>query len=113
VDAGSDQLGLPRDAEPPVRGPGRDQRGAPAVAVARGRRGEDLIAVTVELLHAECGEQLDAVSLRLSLHGFGELRPTDAVREPRMVVDPLGHARLPAQRAPLDHEGVSIPSRAA
>jgi hypothetical protein len=97
---------LAQHAEPPVRGPGGDQRGTSAVAVARRGRREDLIALVAELLHAHSREQLDAVPACLGLHARRELRPADSVREPRVVVDPLRHTRLPSERAPLDDERV-------
>jgi hypothetical protein len=53
---------LAQHAEPPARGPGRDQRGPAAVAVARGGRGEDLFALAAELLHAHRRQQLRSMT---------------------------------------------------
>ncbi len=50
------------------------------------------------------GDEFDLVALGLRDESLGQVGPVDPFRKPRVVLDPLGRARLSAERALLDDD---------
>ena len=63
-----------------------------------------VLAVVRDRFDADGREHFDAVAARLLDELLGKLRASDAFGEAGIVVDPLRHAGLPAQRATVDHD---------
>jgi len=53
-------------------------------------------------------QELHPVALGLLHEPVGQLGSADPVREPRVVVQPLGDARLPAEPLRVDHERLEV-----
>src|SRR6185437_15002859 len=113
MDAGADQVVLAGNTETPVRGSGGDERGVRLDLLAACKAQADvprLGAIRLDLLDAHGAEQLDLVAARLGDETLGEIAAA-AVWESRVVVDPLGDARLAAEPAALDHNRVDALAR--
>ena len=64
-----------------------------------------------DVLDAHRAEEFHLVAAGLRDEALGEVSAADALRESRVVVDALGDARLAAQPAALDHDGVDALAR--
>ena len=106
-----------RDLEPTPVDPGGDDHGPrvdPAAVLeddgvesAAGPRISDL-----DLHHRSRDDQLGPEALGLPAGAIGQLLPTQAGREPEVVLDPRGRSRLSSARHPLDQQRVQPFARA-
>ena len=111
VDAGADQVVLALGAGPAVRRARRDQRGARVVVVAGRGLDVDLLAVVRTAVTETACSISTPYRLRLLHDPVGELGAADAVGEPGVVVEPLGHARLTAEALAVDHQRLEVLAR--
>ena len=114
MDAGADEVVLAGNAEAPIRRSGGDQHRVRLDLLAACQAEAEvtrLRALGGDVLDAHRAEKFDLVATGLGDEALGEVRSADALREPRVVVDALGDARLAAEPAALDHHGVDAFSR--
>ncbi len=107
---GADQVLLTRDAETPVRRPGRDQHRMALDLLPAGQSQADVAGLSTlggDLIDAHGAEQFDLVTTRLCDESLGEVRTANAFGEAGIVVDALGDAGLAAEPAAFDHHGVN------
>ena len=111
VNARADQVVFARHTQAAILRAGGDQDRPRAIFIAIGRRHVlrfFLVAQAPDLLRLQ---QFDVEAPRLLRQPIGKFAAVDTVGEAREVIEPLGHTRLPAEAALLDHQHVEAFAR--